>query len=353
MIGLEIAMLLIGLGAVAYSFRLSEKKNGEEVEIEENPVPVPVPVENQVSTKEWEEKMEKLKTDAEEVYQDIDDKLSRLSNEKIMGMNEYSDQVLDKIEKNHGEVVFLYDMMNEKQEELKSLVNQIDKMKADMKNEAEKEHQKLSEQEEALERIRKQIEMENLEIQAAIKEEKERREKIEEEQKEAERKEAERRERMKRPAKWDVERKPKKTFSERKAERELEEAKKKEEEAKRKEQELQKQQENEKKDEEDEKSLQDIIQDVFFSEEIAETPSASNVIDAEIARIEEAEAREQKNEVRSSEAYTPLAEQEKPVNHNNEIVSLYKKGHSIIEISKMLSLGQGEVKFVIDLYKMR
>ncbi len=38
-------------------------------------------------------------------------------------------------------------------------------------------------------------------------------------------------------------------------------------------------------------------------------------------------------------------------NHNDEIIELYKKGRSILEISKMLSIGQGEVKFVIDMYK--
>ena len=37
-------------------------------------------------------------------------------------------------------------------------------------------------------------------------------------------------------------------------------------------------------------------------------------------------------------------------NHNDEIIELYKKGRSILEISKMLSIGQGEVKFVIDMY---
>ena len=38
-------------------------------------------------------------------------------------------------------------------------------------------------------------------------------------------------------------------------------------------------------------------------------------------------------------------------NHNDEIIELYKKGRSILEISKMLSIGQSEVKFVIDMYK--
>ena len=38
---------------------------------------------------------------------------------------------------------------------------------------------------------------------------------------------------------------------------------------------------------------------------------------------------------------------------NSEIIALYKKGISILEISKMLSIGQGEVKLVVDLYNAR
>ncbi len=37
-------------------------------------------------------------------------------------------------------------------------------------------------------------------------------------------------------------------------------------------------------------------------------------------------------------------------NNNEEILSLYSEGKSIIEISRLLSLGQGEVKLVIDLF---
>ncbi len=39
------------------------------------------------------------------------------------------------------------------------------------------------------------------------------------------------------------------------------------------------------------------------------------------------------------------------VDRSDEIISLYKKGRSVLEISKMLDIGQGEVKFVIDMYK--
>ncbi len=52
--------------------------------------------------------------------------LERLSNEKIMAVNEYSDTVLQEIHKNHEEVMFLYDMLNNKQTSLKNAVSQID-----------------------------------------------------------------------------------------------------------------------------------------------------------------------------------------------------------------------------------
>ena len=38
-------------------------------------------------------------------------------------------------------------------------------------------------------------------------------------------------------------------------------------------------------------------------------------------------------------------------NRNKEILSLYKKGNSVLEISKALDMGQGEVKLVIDLFQ--
>ena len=50
--------------------------------------------------------------------------MERLTNEKIMAVNEYSDTVLEQINKNHKEAVFLYDMLNDKHENLKSTVSE-------------------------------------------------------------------------------------------------------------------------------------------------------------------------------------------------------------------------------------
>ncbi len=49
--------------------------------------------------------------------------MERVTNEKIMAINEYSDTVLEEINKNHKEVVFLYDMLNDKHDNLMSAIN--------------------------------------------------------------------------------------------------------------------------------------------------------------------------------------------------------------------------------------
>lgn len=59
--------------------------------------------------------------------------MDRLTNEKMLAVNEYSDTVLEEINKNHKEVVFLYDMLNDKHENLKSTVSEAAKMAGEVK----------------------------------------------------------------------------------------------------------------------------------------------------------------------------------------------------------------------------
>jgi len=53
--------------------------------------------------------------------------LERLSNEKIMAVSEYSDTVLAQIHKSHEEVMFLYDMLNDKHTNLKNTVSEVNR----------------------------------------------------------------------------------------------------------------------------------------------------------------------------------------------------------------------------------
>lgn len=301
MIILEILMVIVGLGAVALSYRLTE---GKRAAGEESRASSAEPLAEAPSV-DWEEKLSQLRERVETLYEDVEDRMSRMSNEKIMGMSEYSEQVLDKIEKNHGEVVFLYDMMNGKQEEIQQLIREVDGIKADLHNEATGEFLKLKEQEKVLEDIRREIELDSLEYQS---------------QKEEIREEWEALER--RVMEDSLEEETGGTDGgERAQEKPVKEA---------------------------QEAAESAVEDASDGEE------ATSIFDAEIARIEEEETRAMQEEREVSDTgYQPLSQQEKPVNHNDEIIQLYKKGRSILDISKMLALGQGEVKFVIDLYNAR
>lgn len=59
--------------------------------------------------------------------------MERLSNEKIMAINEYSDTVLEEINKNHKEVLFLYDMLNDKHENIKTTMSEAAKTAEEVK----------------------------------------------------------------------------------------------------------------------------------------------------------------------------------------------------------------------------
>ena len=52
--------------------------------------------------------------------------MERISNEKIMAVNEYSDTVLAEIHKNHEEVVFLYDILKNKKQALSESYGKVD-----------------------------------------------------------------------------------------------------------------------------------------------------------------------------------------------------------------------------------
>lgn len=53
--------------------------------------------------------------------------LERISNEKIMAVSEYSDTVLAEIHKDHEEAVFLYDMLNNKDVDLKNTISELNR----------------------------------------------------------------------------------------------------------------------------------------------------------------------------------------------------------------------------------
>lgn len=70
---------------------------------------------------------DKVEETSEDVVEKAERSLERLTNEKIMAVNEYSDTVLQEIHKNHEEAMFLYDMLNSKHANIKDTVSKVDK----------------------------------------------------------------------------------------------------------------------------------------------------------------------------------------------------------------------------------
>lgn len=134
MIFLEIVFVVIGMAAVVYSYRVTDSSQNENEAARKA-----MHVIDRDTTEQMEQQLQDYQQKVEDIASDAEiqteDKLKSLSNDSILGISEYSDQVLDKIEKNHAEVVFLYNMLNEKQDELKEIISDSDKMKAELRDE--------------------------------------------------------------------------------------------------------------------------------------------------------------------------------------------------------------------------
>ena len=124
---MEIILLLVGAGVFVLSFLIPAKKETGFVPDREL---ARAEVKNLVS-----EEMEQIKQQVDDTVEEAvsyamektERSLERISNEKIMAVSEYSDTVLTEINKNHQEVMFLYDMLNDKHTSLKKTANVVEK----------------------------------------------------------------------------------------------------------------------------------------------------------------------------------------------------------------------------------
>lgn len=126
---LEIVLIILGLAIFILSFAIPEKKEKmlqDKIEMTENLISELVDEQLDVVADKLEEVMDDKK---EEHIERIERRLERLTNEKILAVGEYSDTVLEDIKKNHDEVVFLYDMLNNKHKSLNELVSKVETLK--------------------------------------------------------------------------------------------------------------------------------------------------------------------------------------------------------------------------------
>lgn len=129
---LEIVILIVGIVVCIASFVIPVKK--EELSAQSREVAeaeIKAMIANELGT--VKSKMEGITDEtAQYAMEKAERAMERISNEKIMAVSDYSDTVLEEIHKNHQEVVFLYDMLNDKQESVKSTVAETDKSLKDL-----------------------------------------------------------------------------------------------------------------------------------------------------------------------------------------------------------------------------
>lgn len=225
MTGLEIVLIAIGIIAVSVSFMIGEKIDG-------NKGGIPMPDADEMRAAVKEQVDEAVINVIDETVEKTAQELDKLSNEKIMAVSDYSENVLGEINKNHEEVMFLYSMLNDKEEEIKNTVRDVENVKKSV-------NQLAKENEQAVQKERDIIAMRESEAR----------------------------------------------------------------------------------------------------------------MDGELAK---ANRTEEKSDTEQSEVMVKQeTEGSSEENNNNKILELYKDGFTNIEIAKMLNLGMGEVRLVIDLYKNR
>ena len=164
----EIVLIILGVVAFVASFfvteRLSQKDLDQITRMSEADL-------KQISEKQIKEVKVQVENSVEEI---IDESLEitkrgleRETNKKIMAVSEYSDTVMDQMNKTHNEIMFLYTMLNDKQTETADMVSDLQKITKQLHEiDIENVSNVISNQSEKL--VEKMALMEEVQIEPAI-----------------------------------------------------------------------------------------------------------------------------------------------------------------------------------------
>ena len=130
MTGLEICLVIIGLICVACSFLFSEHLMAQDMKEEMIGGVNVANVTEEIVRREVEAEVANVIDDK---IEEMEVKIDKITTEKIMAMGEYSNDIQEKISQNHDEVMFLYNMLNDKEEVLKNTIRDIEAVKASVK----------------------------------------------------------------------------------------------------------------------------------------------------------------------------------------------------------------------------
>jgi N-acetyl-beta-hexosaminidase len=123
---LEIVLLIIGFGLCVGSFfvseRLSEKDRENLTKLTKEQI------EEIIKDKMADAKVEtedKLSATIDSAMEELDRRTDKETNEKILEISQYSDTVLESVDKSHKEVTFMYSMLNEKHQAMVEMTKKL------------------------------------------------------------------------------------------------------------------------------------------------------------------------------------------------------------------------------------
>ncbi|MBE5826796.1 MAG: hypothetical protein E7307_09185 [Butyrivibrio sp.] len=120
----EIVLIVAGFAAIILGYLLPAGKEMDEEEkmLMEKEI-------RELVRREVEDQKETIENMVDDTVDNTLDRteraMERISNEKMSAIGEYSDTVINDIHKNHDEVMFMYDMLNDKHKNLTSVVSEV------------------------------------------------------------------------------------------------------------------------------------------------------------------------------------------------------------------------------------
>jgi DNA-binding Xre family transcriptional regulator len=129
MTGLEVAVLLIGILAIVGSFFITKKMSSDDIEEIQKMSQAEIKTILDKELKGTDEKIKQSIMDRlDDSFETLERKTDKETNDKIKEISQYSDTVLSSMNKSHDEIMFMYDMLNKKQEKITELTKQIEVM---------------------------------------------------------------------------------------------------------------------------------------------------------------------------------------------------------------------------------
>lgn len=134
MTGVEITLILVGIVFVLGSFFVEEKLTPKDVQeitrLSEKELKIIVEREMKNADAQVEDMIAEV---AEHAQEDAKRAMEKETNEKIMAINEYANTVIESMNKTHNEILFLYNMLNDKHAELTEFATQLQQFAEQLK----------------------------------------------------------------------------------------------------------------------------------------------------------------------------------------------------------------------------